>query len=357
MYQAMLIYTWDPDLTLEFPNDVFLRHCDVGFDISGNDNLTFNVAHPYVCDVQTYVVTGDNTYYSPYDPPSAGDCDGDYDNDGMDDGWEMRNFGTTSQAPSGDFDGDGLSNLLEYQLGSDPAAADSDGDGLPDGWEYHWFGNFTHTGSELDASGNTLLYDYENYLDPNGIVFSVEVANNYVKESNAGLHLNVLAGVPSYYAVLVDSTNFRAATWTPYTSSDITANLGSLQGWHELWVGLKGCASNASEAWHWKRLKLDTIPPQLTITSPTNDIVDMPAIQLTGFSIEALRSLRYDLANAFGEVNNQQALVTSHYFDQNAQEFTANFFQAFDVSLAHGLNTITLHATDLAGNVANMTGV
>ena len=34
-----------------------------------------------------------------------------------------------------DFDHDGLSNMEELALGSNPFSADSDGDGIPDGWE------------------------------------------------------------------------------------------------------------------------------------------------------------------------------------------------------------------------------
>lgn len=46
----------------------------------------------------------------------------DYDVDGMLDSWEIAYFGNiTSQNGSGDADGDGLTNLEEYQIGFDPA--------------------------------------------------------------------------------------------------------------------------------------------------------------------------------------------------------------------------------------------
>ena len=70
--------------------------------------------------------------------------------------------------------------------------------------------------------------------------FTIEVANNYVTNSSPALHLNVMAGIPSFYSVQVDNANFSTATnWTAYSSSNITANLGSIEGWHEIWVGLK----------------------------------------------------------------------------------------------------------------------
>ncbi|MES2308388.1 MAG: hypothetical protein V4507_05965, partial [Verrucomicrobiota bacterium] len=47
--------------------------------------------------------------------------DQDTDGDGLPDSWEMTNFGNLSQTASGDFDGDGKTNLQEYQGGSNPS--------------------------------------------------------------------------------------------------------------------------------------------------------------------------------------------------------------------------------------------
>ena len=58
----------------------------------------------------------------------------DVDADGLSDGWEFHWFGDlTSQSGSGDPDGDGVSNLNEFNEGTDPTNSDSDGDGLLDG--------------------------------------------------------------------------------------------------------------------------------------------------------------------------------------------------------------------------------
>ena len=61
----------------------------------------------------------------------------DSDGDGMPDTWETAH-GLNPADPSdasGDSDSDGLSNLLEYQCGTDPTNDDTDGDQLLDGWE------------------------------------------------------------------------------------------------------------------------------------------------------------------------------------------------------------------------------
>jgi len=54
----------------------------------------------------------------------------------MPDGWEVQHsLNPTSDDSAGDSDADALTNLEEYQLGTDPQNSDTDGDGMPDGAE------------------------------------------------------------------------------------------------------------------------------------------------------------------------------------------------------------------------------
>lgn len=50
---------------------------------------------------------------------------GDSDGDGMDDDWEMANFGDLSRDGGGDFDHDGQSDLAEFLAGTDPTNGNS----------------------------------------------------------------------------------------------------------------------------------------------------------------------------------------------------------------------------------------
>jgi hypothetical protein len=64
-------------------------------------------------------------------------CDGDADCDGMMDEWEASHGLAVEDAADSilDADGDGLQNLTEFAMGTNPNAADTDGDGVSDGEE------------------------------------------------------------------------------------------------------------------------------------------------------------------------------------------------------------------------------
>ncbi len=64
-------------------------------------------------------------------PAAEGDNDGDF----LPDEWEQANFGNLSATAVGDPDEDGLNNLRELELDTDPNKADTDDDGANDGDE------------------------------------------------------------------------------------------------------------------------------------------------------------------------------------------------------------------------------
>ena len=192
---------------------------------------------------------------------------------------------------------------------------------------------------------------YTNRTDPNTIRFFISLTNLYVN-GPAQLELNLEAGVPSGVAVLVDNTNLAAAVWTAYNSSNLAVDLGSAEGWHQVRVGLRGRMAASEQTWERRRIKLDLTPPSLAVTNPTSSVLSQPLIQLKGYSPEPLQRISYDLVNASGELTDQQVLLLDQYCDTNLWEVTTHYYQAFDLALTNGINSITLHATDLAGNTA-----
>jgi hypothetical protein len=218
-------------------------------------------------------------------------------------------------------------------------------------WTWKYFGNLSETATNVDSQGNLLGDDYTNGIDPNIISFTLAVTNNYVNSMSAPVQLNVTAGIPYYYAVTVDNTNYLAATnWQSYAGNNLAVNLGITEGWHDVWIGLRGLPANATQTWQWKRLKLDYTPPAIVITNPSVTTVSVPLVQIQGYSPEALASISYDLTNAAGLLTNQDAGITSQFYSTNTWELTTNYFECLDVPLTNGVNIITIHATDLAGN-------
>ncbi len=90
----------------------------------------------------------------------AGRLIADVDGNGLPDSWERQYFGHTGVSPSADADSDGLTNLQEYQYGTDPTSLDTDHDGLSDGGEvfvYHTSPTNPHTFNLTKNDGQYLF--------------------------------------------------------------------------------------------------------------------------------------------------------------------------------------------------------
>ncbi len=229
----------------------------------------------------------------------------------------------------------------------------SDGNQItPEWWLWEYFGTVDLSETNWDYSyGNTLLYDFQNGVNPNVIYFALNVTNQDFNTNSATVQITVSDGVPCYIAVLLDSSDYSAANWTAYNNSNLVVNLGNVEGWHTVSVGLKGFPPDAQQTWDPIQLKLVLTPPVLIVTNPIPGIVTQPFIQLHGYCSENLASMSYDISNSASFETNQQAFVTTRQFDTNNLEYTTNGFECFNIPLANGTNTITLHATDSAGNV------
>lgn len=60
------------------------------------------------------------------------------DGDTLPDNWEVSHFGTSTAGEADDPDHDGLTNLQEFDRGTNPMNPDTDGDGVNDGLEVHY---------------------------------------------------------------------------------------------------------------------------------------------------------------------------------------------------------------------------
>lgn len=181
------------------------------------------------------------------------------------------------------------------------------------------------------------------------LLFRTEFPDDHVTTTTISFKIEVLRGKPDSVAVVVNSDDTSQARWMPFRTM-LEVPLPRQQGPNHVWVGLK-----QGELQFWDRTTIwrDNTPPLLIVTNPVTSITSRPVIQLQGYSTERLLKLSYDIANASRTNREEQAFVSSQYFDLAQGRFTTNWFQGYDIRLARGTNVITLHATDLAGNVAS----
>lgn len=170
--------------------------------------------------------------------------------------------------------------------------------------------------------------------------------NGFVNTNIASVAVS--GGPAAATAILVDSTNFAGATWIPFSSTPLV-DIGTNEGIHEVWFGFIG--TNGIAYWASDTVILDTTPPVIVITNPVSSTTSRPILQIQGYATEPLSSIFFDVTNAAGILTNQQGFVTAQSFDTNGFNATTNWFQCFDVELTNGVNTITVRAADLAGNV------
>ncbi len=225
----------------------------------------------------------------------------------------------------------------------------SGGNQTPEWWFWKYFGTVNLSDTNLDSQGNMLLSDYQNGADPNVISFTMRLGNQNFNTTTATGSFLVLAGVPSYEAVLVNDTNWNDAVWQPYDGT-VWMNLGPTDGVYQVELGLKGRAADSKATWIGTEVTLTRTKPQIFITNPTTNVVAQPYLQLQGHSALPLAGVTFDISNAVTFVTNQLGSITGHTLDTNLNAFAADYFQCYDLLLTNGLNTITLHATDPAGN-------
>ena len=167
----------------------------------------------------------------------------DTDGDGMPDDYEIANgFNPLDPSDAGqDADHDGLTNLQEYQLGTNPHNADTDGDGVPDGQEVKMGTNpldpdTDHDGltdgQELALGTNPLNPDTDGDGIPDGIEVRLGL-NPLVPDATTTVQGRVVDGsgnpvagastvVLTYFTGFTDATGFFTIAYVPAALGNLT---------------------------------------------------------------------------------------------------------------------------------------
>jgi hypothetical protein len=96
----------------------------------------------------------------------------DTDNDNISDDWEMTYFTNLTRDGNGDYDNDGLIDINEFKIGTNPSIKDTDSDGLSDGDEDANrngsidSGETDPTKADTDNDGMTDGWEIQYGLDP-----------------------------------------------------------------------------------------------------------------------------------------------------------------------------------------------
>jgi hypothetical protein len=204
-YSNYILSVTDDDLTytvydLAASLGISLSACELNVTKAGDGNGAITsspsgIDCPIDCD-ETYDCGTEVTLTASTDSSSmfsgwSGDCTGDTlsvsvtidsqkyctatfevdsDQDAMPDAWESSHGLNPDINDAGsDLDGDTLTNLEEYQNGTDPTDPDTDDDGMPDGWEIQYSLDplSDDASSDPDGDGYTNLQEYKEGGDPN----------------------------------------------------------------------------------------------------------------------------------------------------------------------------------------------
>ncbi len=244
------------------------------------------------------------------DPTDVFSTPDDVDGDGMEDAWEVANFGDTSRDGTGDADNDQLDDIDEFIRGTDPNNTDSDGDNLGDGDEVSGDLNvdffFTPTdpsladtdgdglddGEEINGTANTafgneatdptqLDTDFDNYSDYEETVYGTNPNDeDSIPQEHELIGLEKRNGSFEFRSGVANAVNYKLGwdgpapddvdawtTWGEQTTTstdsgvevDATATHGSMIGFTQSGNGAKNMTTYTAKEGDVIRLTYDRV--------------------------------------------------------------------------------------------------
>jgi len=181
-------------------------------------------------------------------------------------------------------------------------ATDADNDFLPDGWEWQHFGDFSQVGGDdYDGDGKTNAEEYNLGTNPNTIAFLLSFESMYSTSASPSGSVEVRGGHPTQIVKVVDTdphslsaAQVNALSWENCPAGtesgsvlSVDPSLGSTEGWHTVWVGMRGANWVETPTWNSCRIKLDTTPPVNCLVNPGSGLKMTEALWAGSRSIYA----------------------------------------------------------------------
>ena len=117
--------------------------------------------------------------------------------------------------------------------------------------------------ANADGDGISNLQEWQQGKDPNEISFSLSVTSQYVNTTSVPVQLSIAGALPSCIAILINSTN---ASWQPFTSTSLSVATPT-DGVYVVTVGLRGLALTITETWQTLTPFRDASPLVLGLTN------------------------------------------------------------------------------------------
>lgn len=184
------------------------------------------------------------------------------------------------------------------------------------------------------------------------ITNKILIKNVIGKEAPSRIAYRVMFNERDFNRSLTD-VDAQRLNWKPYTP-EMLVDLGSGIGskWSRyVWIDVEWQNPTKYQSEDlWVTVEKESKLSSLIITYPTNKITSQPYLQVLGYiNTERFKDFQCDLSNAAGKSTHDVFLYDKQGWDADKNDYAKCFFHAYDLELAPGTNSITLHCR-LTGN-------